>query len=106
MCNPSRPGCLTLFLPHASLPPGTEPAFAFAGDIMVPRAKKPFGIQVKRGGQAEGHGHIGVLSRDMLLCYRWEVNSYFLLFACGVVMCRSRQRRLFSAPDTVLVAET
>lgn len=35
---------------------------------MVQKAKKPFGTQMKTGGQAEGHGHIGVLSRDML-CY-------------------------------------
>lgn len=105
MCSHCRPGCLTPFLPHASLPPGTEPAFAFAGDVIVQKTKKPFGIQMKTGGQAEGHGHIGVLSRDML-CYRWEVNSYFLLFACGVLTCRSRQCRLFPAPNTVLVAET
>lgn len=72
---------------------------------MVQKAKKPFGTQMKPGGKAEGHGHIGVLPRDMLY-YRWEVNSYFLLFACGVLTCRSRQCRLFPAPDTVLVAET
>lgn len=42
----------------------------------------------------------------VMLCYRWEVNSYFLLFACGVLTSRSRQCRLFPAPNTVLVAET